>query len=78
MYLMITMYLCDHRNCTVEMIIGPMKNPVNHKHHHAWYSNIRFTMYFLDNVQSEAVDQFQHRQLRSCLELIYTNRINSK
>ena len=39
MYLMITMYLCDHRNCTVEMIIGPMKNPVNHKHHHAWYSN---------------------------------------
>ena len=39
---------------------------------------IRFTMYFVDNVQSEAVDQFQHRQLRSCLELIYTNRINSK
>ena len=25
---------------------------------------IRFTMYFVDNVQSEAVDQlFQHRQL---------------
>ena len=22
---------CNHRNCTVEMIIGPMKNPVNHK-----------------------------------------------
>ena len=28
---MTTKYLCDHRNCTVEMIIGPMKNPVNHK-----------------------------------------------
>ena len=28
---MTTKYLCDHRNCTVEMVIGPMKNPVNHK-----------------------------------------------
>ena len=36
----------------------------------------RFTMYFVDNVQSEAVDQFQPRQLGSRLELIYTNRIN--
>ena len=78
MYLMITMYLCDHRNCTVEMIIGPMKNPVNHKQQGMLGTVIRFTMYFVDNVQSEAVDQFQHRQLRSCLELIYTNRINSK
>ena len=31
MYLMTTKQLCDHRNCTVEMIIEPMKNPVNHK-----------------------------------------------
>ena len=34
-------------------------------------------MYFVENVYSEAVE-FQHRQLWSCLELFYTNKINSK
>ena len=78
MYLMITMYLCDHRNCTVEMIIGPIKKIQLTINIIMLGTVIRFTMYFEDNVQSEAVDQFQHSQLRSCLELIYTNRINSK
>ena len=34
-------------------------------------------MYFVENVYSKAVE-FQHRQLLSCLELFYTNKINSK
>ena len=74
MYLTTTKYLCDHRNCTVEMIIGPMKNPVNHKQQ-GMLGTVQIQDVFCRKCMYKAI---YYDILRSCLELFYTNKINSK